>query len=73
MKNIEVQSFSKMKLFKLFFWRPKKENFKIRILFRTPWYKSFDKEICSEYILDFLITQAKEKLQTKQPDKHPKD
>ena len=36
--------------------RSKTENFKIRILFRTLWHKSFDTKICSEYILDFLMT-----------------
>ena len=36
--------------------RSKIENFKIRILFRTQWYKSFDEKICSEYILNFIMT-----------------
>ena len=36
--------------------RLKIENFKIRILFRTPRYKSFDKKIFSEYIFSFLMT-----------------
>ena len=49
-KNIKVQSLT----FNL--QRSKIENFKIRILFRTPWYKSFDEKICSEYILNFLMT-----------------
>ena len=32
------------------------ENFKIRIHYRTPRYKSFNKKICSECILNFLMT-----------------
>ena len=35
--------------------RSKIESFKIRILFRTL-FKNFDKKICSEYILNFLMT-----------------
>ena len=49
-----VVTFEYCKTFNL--QRSKIENFKIRILFRTPWYKSFDKKICSEYILNFLMT-----------------
>ena len=37
--------------------RLKIENFKIRILFWTLWYKSFDEKICREYILNFLMTE----------------
>ena len=47
--------------------RSKIENFKIRILFRTPWYKSFDEKICSEYKLNFLMTEKKQNFRIRNP------
>ena len=47
--------------------RSKIENLKIRIIFRTPWYKSFDEKICSEYKLNFLMTEKKQNFRIRNP------
>ena len=72
-KNIEAQSKSKIIFLHdndMFFIQSttfKIEKFKIRILFRTPWYKSFNKKD-----LKWVYTQFSHDIEKKQPVKQTK-